>query len=137
MFNFFFLGRVEKSNYFRRDGADVFTDANISLSQAILGGSIRVQGVYDDHVIQITPGTSSHARINLSNKGLKRVNSYGHGNHYVNLKIAIPKKLNEKQKALIQVSIENMSNLLMNCLMMMMISVLFRAIATGICRVGN
>lgn len=45
--------RVEKSNYFRRDGADVHTDANISLSQAILGGSIRIQGVYDDHVIQV------------------------------------------------------------------------------------
>lgn len=47
--------RVEKSNYFRRDGADVHTDANISLSQAVLGGTIRVQGVYEDQTIQVHP----------------------------------------------------------------------------------
>ncbi|XP_055704480.1 protein tumorous imaginal discs, mitochondrial-like isoform X2 [Phlebotomus papatasi] len=98
----FITFRVEKSNYFRRDGADVHTEATISLSQAILGGTIRVQGVYEDQVIQIMPGTSSHTRICLSNKGLKRVNSYGNGHHYVNVKILIPTKLSADQKALIQ-----------------------------------
>lgn len=98
----FITFKVEKSNYFRRDGADVHTEANVSLSQAILGGTIRIQGVYDDHVIQVVPGTSSHTRICLTNKGLKRVNSYGQGNHYVNIKIQIPQKLSDKQKALIQ-----------------------------------
>lgn len=80
------------------------TDANISLSQALLGGTIRVQGVYEDQTIQIIPGTSSHTRINLTGKGLKRVNTSGNGNHYVNLKIVVPAKLNKQQKALIQVS---------------------------------
>uniref|UniRef100_A0A182WIP0 DnaJ homolog l(2)tid, mitochondrial n=1 Tax=Anopheles minimus TaxID=112268 RepID=A0A182WIP0_9DIPT len=98
----FITFRVEKSRYFRRDGADVHTDANISVSQALLGGTIRVQGVYEDQTIQITPGTSSHVRITLTGKGLKRVNSYGSGNHYVHLKIQIPTKLTPKQKALVQ-----------------------------------
>uniref|UniRef100_A0A182MX04 DnaJ homolog l(2)tid, mitochondrial n=1 Tax=Anopheles culicifacies TaxID=139723 RepID=A0A182MX04_9DIPT len=98
----FITFRVEKSRYFRRDGADVHTDANISLSQALLGGTIRVQGVHEDQTIQITPGTSSHTKITLTGKGLKRVNSYGSGNHYVHLKIKIPTKLTPKQKALIQ-----------------------------------
>ncbi|XP_059609329.1 protein tumorous imaginal discs, mitochondrial-like [Phlebotomus argentipes] len=98
----FITFRVEKSTYFRRDGADVHTDAAISLSQAILGGTIRVEGVYEDQVIQIMPGTSSHTRICLSNKGLKRVNSYGHGHHYVNVKILVPTKLSAEQKALVQ-----------------------------------
>lgn len=44
---------MEKSRYFRRDGADVHTEAEISLSQAILGGTIRVQGVYEDQTIQV------------------------------------------------------------------------------------
>ncbi|XP_053677461.1 protein tumorous imaginal discs, mitochondrial-like [Anopheles nili] len=98
----FITFKVEKSRYFRRDGADVHTDANISVSQAILGGTIRIQGVYEDQTIQITPGTSSHTRIPLTGKGLKRVNSYGSGNHYVHLKIQIPTKLTPKQKALVQ-----------------------------------
>lgn len=47
---------MEKSRYFQRDGADVHTEANISLSQAILGGTIRVQGVYEDQTIQVRVG---------------------------------------------------------------------------------
>lgn len=45
--------RVEKSSYFRREGADVHTDAEISIAQAVLGGTIRVQGVYEDHIVQV------------------------------------------------------------------------------------
>lgn len=45
--------RVEKSDYFRRDGADVHTEAEISVAQALLGGTIRVQGLYEDHTIQV------------------------------------------------------------------------------------
>ncbi|XP_065556295.1 protein tumorous imaginal discs, mitochondrial-like isoform X2 [Artemia franciscana] len=93
--------RVEKSSYFRRDGADVHTDASISISQAILGGTVRVQGIYEDQDVNIPEGTQSHTRIRLNGKGIRRVNSYGYGDHYVNIKIKVPTKLNEKQRALI------------------------------------
>lgn len=99
----FITFKVEQSRYFKRDGSDVHTDADISLSQALLGGSIRIQGVYEDQTIQIMPGTSSHHTVTLKSKGMKRVNSVGTGDHYVHIKIAIPKKLTDKQKALIQV----------------------------------
>lgn len=49
----FITFQVEKSDYFRRDEADVHTDAEISLSQALLGGTIKIQGVYEDHFIQV------------------------------------------------------------------------------------
>jgi len=45
--------KVEKSDYFKRDGSDIHTDATISISQALLGGSIRVRGIYDDHTVQV------------------------------------------------------------------------------------
>jgi DnaJ-class molecular chaperone len=51
---------------------------------------------------QITPGTSSHTRVRLTGKGLKKVNSYGYGDHYIHLKVKIPRSLNAKQKALLQ-----------------------------------
>nr|XP_034176343.1 protein tumorous imaginal discs, mitochondrial-like isoform X1 [Osmia lignaria] len=98
----FITFRVEKSKYFRRDGPDIHTDAQISISQAILGGTIRIEGVYEDHTIQIRPGTSSHTKIRLSGKGIKKVDGTGYGDHYVNIKIAVPGKLNDKQLALLQ-----------------------------------
>lgn len=94
--------RVEKSRYFRRDGPDVHTDAEASLAQAVLGGTIRVEGVYEDQTIQVAPGTSSHMRIRLSGKGLKKINGMGYGDHYVNIKITVPKKLTDEQQALLQ-----------------------------------
>ena len=49
----FITFRVSKSDYFKRDGPDLHTDATISPSQAILGGTVRVQGIYDDQTIQV------------------------------------------------------------------------------------
>ncbi|KAH8372215.1 hypothetical protein KR093_010609 [Drosophila rubida] len=94
--------RVERSDYFRREGADVHTDTPISLSQAVLGGTVRVQGVYEDQWINIEPGTSSHRKIALRGKGLKRVNAHGHGDHFIHIKIDIPKKLSKEQRALLE-----------------------------------
>lgn len=48
------------------------------------------------------PGTSSHTRIRLSGKGMKKIDGYGHGDHYVTFKITVPKALNKNQKALLQ-----------------------------------
>lgn len=92
--------RVETSRYFRREGADVHTDVSISLAQAVLGGTVRIQGVYEDQTLNIEPGTPSHHKIFLKGKGLKRVNAHGHGDHYVHIKIDIPKHLTKEQKEL-------------------------------------
>lgn len=50
----FITFRVEKSDYFKRDGADVHTEAEISVSQAVLGGTVRIQGLYEDHTLQVS-----------------------------------------------------------------------------------
>lgn len=67
-----------------------------------LGGVIRVQGVYEDLTVQIPSGTSSHTRMRISGKGLKKVSGYGYGDHYVHLKVDAPKQLDYKQRALLQ-----------------------------------
>lgn len=44
---------VAKSDYFRRQGSDVHTDARISLAQALLGGTIRVLGIHEDLNVKV------------------------------------------------------------------------------------
>ncbi|XP_025088835.1 protein tumorous imaginal discs, mitochondrial-like isoform X2 [Pomacea canaliculata] len=97
----FITFKVAKSRHFRRDGADIHSDALITLSQAILGGTIRIPGIHGDILLTIPPGTQSHDRIRLQGKGITRVNSYGYGDHYVHIKIKVPVKLTPEQKALI------------------------------------
>jgi len=98
----FITFRVERSDYFRREGSDIHTDAFISLSQATLGGSTRIQGLYENLTVDIPRGTSSHSRIRMKNKGVRRVNNFGYGDHYVHVKIQVPKKLSAKQEALLK-----------------------------------
>lgn len=94
--------RVASSDHFRREGADVHSDVKISVAQSVLGGSIRVRGIYENLDIDIPSGTGSHKIIKLSNKGLARVNSYGHGDHYLHVKIHVPTKLTEMQQSLME-----------------------------------
>jgi len=94
--------RVATSEYFRREGADVHSDVKISVAQSVLGGSIRVRGIYENMDIDIPAGTGSHKIIKLSNKGLSRVNSYGYGDHYLHVKIHVPAKLTEMQRSLME-----------------------------------
>lgn len=94
--------RVSRSNYFRRDDADIHTDAVITISQAILGGNIRVEGLYEDLNVNVNAGTSSHTRIRLPQKGIKRMDSYGRGDHYVHIKIQVPERPTKRQQELIR-----------------------------------
>ncbi|XP_061425734.1 dnaJ homolog subfamily A member 3, mitochondrial isoform X1 [Lethenteron reissneri] len=97
----FITFRVQKSATFRREGADVHSDLHISVAQALLGGTARVQGLYDSFTITIPSGVQPDHRIRMSGKGINRVNSYGYGDHYIHVKIRIPKRLSERQKALL------------------------------------
>ncbi|KRY01581.1 Mitochonrial uncharacterized protein [Trichinella pseudospiralis] len=106
----FITFRVSKSDIFRRDGADVHTDVSISISQAILGGTVRIPGIYEDVYLQIPPATSSHTRLRVAGKGIKKVNSYGYGDHYVHVKIEVPKKLSDAQRAIIMAYAEMETN---------------------------
>nr|XP_026693393.1 dnaJ homolog subfamily A member 3, mitochondrial isoform X1 [Ciona intestinalis] len=97
----FITFKVAPSKVFRRQGADVHSDVEISIAQAALGGSIRVPGIHTDTELEISPGTSSHERFHFRGKGIKKVNSYGFGDHYVHVKIKPPKTLTPKQKSLL------------------------------------
>ncbi|XP_051745605.1 dnaJ heat shock protein family (Hsp40) member A3a isoform X2 [Ctenopharyngodon idella] len=96
----FITFRVQKSPIFRRDGADIHSDVMISVAQAILGGTVRAQGLYETVNLSIPAGIQTDQRIRLSGKGIPRVSGYGYGDHYVHVKIKVPKMLTDRQRAL-------------------------------------
>ncbi len=51
--------RVKTSEKFRRDKEDIHSEANLSFVQAILGGAVKVPGIYEDHVLQVRESSSS------------------------------------------------------------------------------
>ncbi|KAJ8786602.1 hypothetical protein J1605_006091 [Eschrichtius robustus] len=97
----FITFRVQKSPVFQRDGADIHSNLFISIAQAILGGTARAQGLYETINVVIPPGTQSDQKIRMSGKGIPRINSYGYGDHYIHIKIRVPKRLTSRQQSLI------------------------------------
>nr|XP_008261400.2 dnaJ homolog subfamily A member 3, mitochondrial-like isoform X2 [Oryctolagus cuniculus] len=93
--------RVQKSPVFRRDGADIHSDLFTSKAQAILGGTARAQGLYETINVTIPPGIQTDQKIQLSGKGIPRINSYGYRDHYIHVKIRVPKRLTSRQQSLI------------------------------------
>uniref|UniRef100_F1L4K3 DnaJ dnj-10 n=1 Tax=Ascaris suum TaxID=6253 RepID=F1L4K3_ASCSU len=98
----FITFKVAPSTRFRREKYDIYCDVEISVAQAVLGGTVKVPGIEQDTYIQIPAGTGSHTRMRLTGKGIKRLDYAGHGDQYINIKVRVPKRLNEKQRALMQ-----------------------------------
>ncbi|XP_062467863.1 dnaJ homolog subfamily A member 3, mitochondrial isoform X1 [Pezoporus occidentalis] len=96
----FITFRVQKSSVFKRNGADIHSDLLISVAQAVLGGTARCQGLYETINITIPPGIQPDQRIRMSGKGIPKVNSYGYGDHYIHVKIKVPQRLTDRQRAL-------------------------------------
>ncbi|XP_041318454.1 dnaJ homolog subfamily A member 3, mitochondrial [Pyrgilauda ruficollis] len=96
----FITFRVQKSSVFRRNGADIHSDLLISIAQAVLGGTARCQGLYETINITIPPGIQPDQKIRMSGKGIPKVNSYGYGDHYIHIKIKVPQRLTDRQRAL-------------------------------------
>eukprot|EP00047_Mylnosiga_fluctuans_P011553 m.21958 g.21958 ORF g.21958 m.21958 type:complete len:495 (+) comp3688_c0_seq2:29-1513(+) len=94
------LVRVAPSPIFTRDGADVHSNASISLAQAMLGGSTLINGLYGDINIKVPAGTAHGKRQRLPSRGLEQLGGGGRGDHYITFNVHIPTHLTEKQKRL-------------------------------------
>ncbi|KAM8878649.1 dnaJ homolog subfamily A member 3, mitochondrial-like [Spinachia spinachia] len=93
--------RVQTSPVFRRSGTDLHSDVMISVAQAILGGRATAPGLHQTISILIPAGCPADQVIRLQGKGIRRMNSYSYGDHYVHIKIKVPKKLTSRQRSLL------------------------------------
>ena len=93
---------VDSDDYFTRDGDDVHTVAEMSLTQAVLGGSVDVRTLNGEVDVKIPKGCQPEAKLMLRGKGIPRLHGAGKGNHIVHLKIVIPKKITPRQEELLR-----------------------------------
>ncbi|MGQ0606828.1 MAG: molecular chaperone DnaJ [Candidatus Nitrosotenuis sp.] len=94
--------RVKPHQHFKRDGADIFYDAKISIVDACLGKTIEIPTLEKPEKLKVEEGTQPNTISKLKGKGLPNMNSRGRGDQYVRLIIDIPTKLNKQQKELLE-----------------------------------
>jgi molecular chaperone DnaJ len=93
---------VQPHQHFKRDGADIFYDAKISIVDACLGKTIEIPTLEKPEKLKVEEGTQPNTVSKLKGKGLPHMNSRGRGDLYVRLVIDIPTKLNKQQKELLE-----------------------------------
>ncbi|MED6107972.1 hypothetical protein PIB30_019000 [Stylosanthes scabra] len=94
--------KVREDPVFRREGSDIHVNAVLSITQAILGGTIHVPTLTGDVVLKVRPGTQPGQKVVLKKKGIKTRNSYAFGDQYVHFNVSIPANLTERQRELIE-----------------------------------
>jgi molecular chaperone DnaJ len=92
---------VQDDDYFQRDGYDVHTEVPISVTQAILGGTVDVRTLKGEVEMKIPKGCQPNTKLMLRGKGIQQLNHHGSGNQIVHLKIEIPKELTPRQEELL------------------------------------
>jgi molecular chaperone DnaJ len=97
---------VQGDERFKREESDILTEVPISLTRAVLGGEVEIYTL-DDNVnghttIELKPGTQPGDVVVRRGQGIPRVNESGRGDHVIQFKVEIPKKLTSRQEELMR-----------------------------------
>ena len=95
--------KVSPDPRFDRKNDKLYTDVNIDVYTAVLGGEINVSTLSGDVVLQIPPGTQPSQTFRLKGRGmpdLQKKTQYG--DLFAKVQVEIPTKLSKKQRELLK-----------------------------------
>ncbi len=88
---------------FERQGDDLYTDTNVDLYTAVLGGEVRVPTPEGPVVLTIPAGTQPGQPFRLSGRGMPHLRQpSSRGDLYARIKVQIPRNLTQEQRQLFE-----------------------------------
>jgi len=92
--------KVAAHPQFRRDEDDLYVDVPISVTEAVLGATVKVPTLSGAVNLKIPSGTSSGQKFRLPGKGAPHLGKDTSGDQYAVIKIVVPPSLDEETKEL-------------------------------------
>lgn len=93
--------RVGKDPRFERKGNNLYTNADVDLYRAVLGGEVTVQTISGNLILTIPPGTQPGQTFRLTGQGMPNIRKpEERGDLFVRARIKIPRNLSEEQRDL-------------------------------------
>jgi len=97
---------VQGDERFKRDGEDILSEVPVSFVKAALGGEVEIHTLEDNvtgtETIEIKAGIQPGDVIVRRGQGIPRISQGGRGDHVVQFKVEIPKKLTARQEELMR-----------------------------------
>lgn len=89
---------VKPDARFRRDGLDTYGKIELNLGEALLGAKKAVDTVQGKVNVKIPAGIEAGKKIRVKKKGIRDERTGRVGDHYVEVKITTPRKMNKEQR---------------------------------------
>jgi molecular chaperone DnaJ len=96
------LVSVAEDERFVREGSDLVTAVNLSVSQAALGTAVAVPTLDGEEEIEIPPGTQPGTVVTLKARGMPTLGRARRGDQRIVLNVVVPHNLTEEQTALLE-----------------------------------
>lgn len=97
----FIVLHVKPSEYFTRDGIDIYTTLQISPAQAALGDEVTVKTLDGEQTVQIRAGIQNGNTIKIKGAGVPIISRPSQrGDHIIVVTVKIPTKLSDEERNL-------------------------------------
>jgi molecular chaperone DnaJ len=94
--------RVRAEPGIERDGSDLHTAIELTMTQAALGATVSVPGPTGAIEVEIPPGSQPGHVHTLRFQGMPSVDGRRSGNFHVHVRVHIPRQLDDEQRALVE-----------------------------------
>ena len=87
---------------FVRDGNDVFSTVELTMTQAALGATVTVPTLEGEEELRFDPGTQPGQVRVLQGRGMPVLQGFGRGDHRLLVNVLVPHRLTEEQRRLLE-----------------------------------
>jgi molecular chaperone DnaJ len=94
--------RVRPDPRFVREGDDIFSTVDLTMTDAALGSTVTVPTLDGDVELDFAAGTQPGETRVLRGRGMPVLQGFGRGDHRVLVNVAVPRKLNDEQRELLE-----------------------------------
>jgi len=91
---------VRPHERFERRGDDLYTDVDVSVTDAVLGGEVQVPTMTSRVMLKVPPLTQNGRNFRLSGLGMPRLGGNGKGDLYARVRVVLPQELSPQEREL-------------------------------------
>jgi molecular chaperone DnaJ len=95
------LVRIQPHERLVREGDDVYSTVNLTMTEAALGARVKVPTLDGELELELGPGTQPGEVRTLRGRGMPVLQGFGRGDHRVLVNVAVPRQLSEEQRKLL------------------------------------
>jgi molecular chaperone DnaJ len=93
---------VKPDPRFVREGNDIFSTVDLTMTQAALGAAVAIPTLEGEHELRFEAGTQPGELVVLRGLGMPVLQGSGRGDHRVLVNVAIPRRLSEEQRSALE-----------------------------------